>query len=270
VAQLSLEQIAEYWTQQAVTHGKEPEASWSDRPVIHMEIREILKHLDDGDRVLDLGCANGYSTVQFAAQRNVEILGVDYIPEMIEQAKQRLAALPALQGNVSFAVGDITSLDLPDNAYDKAVVVRVIINLGEWENQLRGLRESVRVLRPGGTLLLSEATLQGWRNLNALRREWHLPDIPMPSFNNYIDEAKLSADAAGLFETIEVVNFSSTYFVGTRVLKPLLAQALGADIDVADPKMHWNHWFSQLPASGDYGTQKLFVLKKKQGRGQRR
>jgi ubiquinone/menaquinone biosynthesis C-methylase UbiE len=263
LAELSLEQIQEYWARQAAVHGEEPEASWSDRPVIHMEIREILKYLDHGDRILDIGCANGYSTVQFASQKDVNVLGVDYIPEMIEQANHRLAALPSLKGRVAFEVGDITSLALPENAYDKVVVVRVIINLGEWENQLRGLREAARVLKPGGTLLLSEATVQGWENLNAFRREWQLPDIPMPGFNNYLDEDKLRTGVAGLLDVTEVVNFASTYFVGTRVLKPLLAQALNAAIDVSNPLMHWNRWCSQLPAAGDYGTQKLFVLKKR-------
>jgi hypothetical protein len=43
-------------------------------------------------------------------------------------------------------------------------------------------------LKTGGTLLLSEATIQGWQRLNQFRREWALPDIPMPPFNRYLDE----------------------------------------------------------------------------------
>jgi len=62
---------------------------------------------------------------------------------------------------------------------------------------------------------------------------------------------------------MEMVNFSSTYYIGTRVLKPLLIKALSADIDVADPDMEWNRWFAQLPAWGDYGTQELFIFKKR-------
>ena len=61
----------------------------------------------------------------------------------------------------------------------------------------------------------------------------------------------------------EMVNFASTYFVGTRVIKPLLARLLGQEAKVADPGMHWNRWFASLPATGDYGTQKLFVLRKR-------
>jgi len=68
---------------------------------------------------------------------------------------------------------------------------------------------------------------------------------------------------ASMLELVSIVNFASSYYVGTRVLKPLLIQALGAQVAAADPNMHWNRWFSSLPAAGDYGTQKLLVLRKR-------
>lgn len=259
----TLEQIRDYWSQQAQAHGTSPAASWADQRVIELEIREILKYLRDGDRVLDIGCANGYSTVQFAAQRALSIRGLDYIPEMIANARQRIAGLPApIRERVGFDVGDITRLPERDSSYDKVIVVRVLINLGAWENQLQALRECARVVRPGGTLLLSEATLQGWTSLNRFRREWGLPDIPMPAFNLYLDQERLIEAAAPALRLEAVSDFASSYYVGTRVLKPLLIKSLGMDIDVADPNMEWNRWMGQLPAAGDYGTQKLFVFRK--------
>jgi len=256
-------QVREFWRLQAVEHGQSSAASWSDTPVIDLEIRNISNYLSDGDEVLDVGCANGYSTMHYANARGIRVLGLDYIPEMIEQAGRRLTSGPKLKGTPSFRVGNITALDLDDGVFDKVIVTRVIINLGEWTNQLRGIMECVRVLKPGGLLLMSEATLQGWRRMNSFRREWNLPDIQMPPFNNYLNEERLLAETAGVLDAVDVVNFASTYFVGTRVLKPLLIRALNIDVDVADPNLNWNHWFSQLPAAGDYGTQKLFVLRKR-------
>lgn len=259
-----LDRIREFWDSQARTYRDAPEASWSDVPVMQMEIREIAGRLDDGDRVLDVGCANGWSTLQLARSKVISIRGVDYVPEMVANARSRLAeATGELRGTVEFDVGDATSLDEPDGAYDRVVVIRAIINLGEWDNQHSALRECARVLRPGGKLLLSEATLQGWTRLNALRREWALSDIPMPSFNNYLDENTVVEALAPELELVELANFASTYFVGTRLLKPLLAAATGAPIDVADPSAEWNRWMSELPAWGDYGTQKLFVFRKR-------
>jgi ubiquinone/menaquinone biosynthesis C-methylase UbiE len=257
----NLEQIRTFWTEQALKHGQEPAASWSDRMVIEMEIREIMQHLSDGDDVLDIGCANGYSTVQFAAQRKINIRGLDYIPEMIEQAKQRLSSIAGgLLGAVTFGTGDITALDEPSNRYDKVVTIRVLINLAE--RQMEGLRECARVVKPGGTLLVSEATVQGWRKLNKFRQEWGLPDIPMPPFNRYIDEDQLVEEIPSDLRLLRIVNFASSYYVGTRVLKPLLSKALGGAVNPADPEMEWNRWFSLLPPAGDYGTQKLFIFQK--------
>lgn len=258
---LSQEEVRNFWTEQSLKHGQSHAASWSDQMAIELEIRAVLEHLADGDRVLDVGCANGYSTVQFAEQRRIDVRGLDYIPEMIAQANARLEQVKA-KGSIEFAVGDITKLDEPDNRYDKVVAIRVLINLGTWDRQLLGLRECARVARPGGTVLFSEATLQGWSNLNRFRREWGLSEVPMPPFNEYLDEERMTHAAVRDLQLEQVVDFSSTYFVGTRVLKPLLIQALGAAIDVAAPDMEWNRWFAQLPAFGNYGTQRLFIYRK--------
>lgn len=259
----SLEQIQRYWTEQAGKYGQSVSASWSDHCVIEMEIREILKYITNHDAVIDIGCANGYTTIQLASQKEIEIRGVDYIPEMIEQANLRLSEIKSnLLGTVSFKCGNIVDLDESSNTYDKVIVIRVLINLHSWNYQLKGLQETIRVLKPGGLLLLSEATLQGWRNINKLRNEWALSDIPIPSFNCYIDRDNIVDAVSNQLKLIEIVNFASTYYVGTRLLKPLLAQALGNNIDVADPNMEWNRWFSQLPAWGNYGIQELFVFRK--------
>jgi len=261
--QFTLEQIREFWTNQAITEGQSPRVSWSDVSVIDMEIREILKFLADGDRVLDVGSATGYSTVQFAANKTISIRGLDYVPEMVEQARKRLEDLDVvLKGTAEFDVGDITQLNEPSDHYDKVVVVRVIINLKDWSRQELGLSECARVLKPGGLLLLSEATIQGWNQLNRFRNEWGLSDIPMPPFNQYLDQDRVVDAVSSQLELVEVLNFSSSYFVGTRVFKPLICKALGMEDKVADPDLQWNRWFSQMPAWGDYGVQKLFVLRK--------
>ena len=261
---LSPDEVRQFWTDQALEHGLSPAASWSDVSVIDLEIRHITDRLDDGDHVLDAGCANGYSTVQYAMRKRVQIRGVDYIPQMIEQAKTRLQQLDQqLRGQVEFDVGDVCDLGEPDSHYDKLVVTRVLINLHDWEQQRRGLCECARVVKPGGLLLLSEATVQGWQKLNEFRAQWGLDAIPMPSFNQYVDEHKLIDAARESLDLLEISNFASTYYVGTRVLKPLLSEALGGRVNVADPLMHWNQFFSKLPAAGDYGTQKLFIFRKR-------
>lgn len=256
-------EIKEFWAEQAREHGESPAASWSDHRVIELEIAAIGARLAPGQRVLDAGCANGYSSVRYAAL-GAEVVGVDYIPEMIENAEARRRALPSeVADRLAFSVGEVMSLDFADESFDAVVSTRVIINLPSWEDQLRGLQECVRVLRPGGLFLLSEATEQGWERLNVLRREWGLQDIPMPSFNRYLDQERVVDALAGEVDVVTVDDFASSYYVATRLLKPLLAAGASVDVDVADPNAEFNRWAATLPPAGDYGTQKLFVLRRR-------
>jgi SAM-dependent methyltransferase len=260
---MTLEEIEAYWTAQAREHGAAPAASWSDVWAIDLEVREIARRLADGDRVLDVGCANGFSTVRLAARRRVRLRGIDFVPGMIEHARERLAKIEReLPGSVEFAVGNVLELDEPEGAYDKVVSVRVLINLRTWENQRRALAGLARVLRPGGILLLSEPTLQGLARLNRLRGEFGLDALPVPSFNEYLDEERVVDAVRGELELVERASFASSYFLGTRVVKPLLAKLGLARIEVADPLTEWNRLCSQLPAWGDYGTQQLFVFRR--------
>ena len=258
---LTPNEVRDYWKRQAQTHGQSVAASWADQMAVELEIAEVLRHLVDGQVVLDAGCANGYSTVRYAQERQLQITGLDYIPEMVKQARERWAGATA-SSSVSFDVGDITDLPSDPDSFDRVVVTRVLINLGGEDGQRRALAECARVLKPGGMLILCEATIQGWRRLNALRNEWQLPDIPMPNFNNYVDQDLIGTLAPPDLTLTRVIDFASTYFVGTRVLKPLLAQAVGIEIDLVDPNAEWNRWFASLPPWGDYGTQKCFLFQK--------
>jgi len=185
------------------------------------------------------------------------------VPGMIEHARERIAKIEGeLLGSVEFGVGNVLELDEAEGAFDTVVCVRVLINLRTWENQRRALGALARVLRPGGHLLLSEATHQGLARLNRLRAELGLEALPIPSFNEYLDEERVIEAVRPELELVELANFASSYFVGTRVAKPLLAKLGLARTDVADPRTEWNRFCAMLPAWGDYGTQKLFVLRK--------
>jgi ubiquinone/menaquinone biosynthesis C-methylase UbiE len=265
-SRLQADDIRAFWVNQATEHGQSPSASWSDHHAIELEIAAIgrwLKQESPGSRVLDAGCANGYSSARFItdADTDMHVVGIDYVEEMVGEATRRRATLPDhVAERLEFRVGDIRGLDFADAHFDAAICTRVIINLATREEQQTALLELARVVRPGGRLLISEATVEGWERLNRLRREFHLADIPMPSFNNYVVESEVISCLDPLAEHAATENFASTYFVGSRVLKPLLAAAAPGPVDGADPTMEINRWFGQIPPFGDYGTQKLFVF----------
>jgi SAM-dependent methyltransferase len=257
--------IEAFWAAQAEEHGLDPASSWSDRQAIELEVAAISRYIEAGMEILDAGCATGYSTVHFARRDGVRILGIDYIERMIQLAEERRAAMPSeIAARLEFRVCDVRILDgIPAAVFDIVVTTRVIINLGTAADQAEAIHSLGRRVRPGGLLLLSEATVEGWQRLNVLRREWGLPDIRMPSFNLYLEESAVVAAAGDDFALERIEDFASSYFVATRVLKPLLAQAATHKVDVADPSAEFNRWASLLPAAGDYGTQKLFVLRKR-------
>jgi ubiquinone/menaquinone biosynthesis C-methylase UbiE len=261
---MPVEKIFEHWSSQAAQHGLDPASSWSDRRAIELEIAAISAHLGSGLHILDAGCGSGYSSARYAALDDSRVVGVDYVPQMVEHALERRAHLPSnIAERLEFHVGDVRKLDFSDQTFDRVIATRAVINLGTRPEQAQALHEFGRVLRSGGFLLLSDATSQGLERLNALRAEWGLAAIPQPDFNLYLDEAELELAAGAELELVAVENFASSYFVATRVLKPLLAKVSDTEIDVADPDAEFNRWAAQLPAAGDYGTQKLFVFRKR-------
>ncbi len=98
-------------------------------------------------RVLDVGCGTGYLLRVLASQfpEAEELAGVDPAPSMIDVA----GASPAAR--VHFSVGVAEHLPYRDDAFDLVVTTT---SFDHWKDQLTGLRECRRVLRPGGALVL--------------------------------------------------------------------------------------------------------------------
>jgi ubiquinone/menaquinone biosynthesis C-methylase UbiE len=124
----------------------------ANRPNSRMVIE--LAKIKPGDTVLDVGCGTGNLTLtaQSAVGQNGKAYGIDAAPEMIEVAKKK--ARRAKSG-VVFDVGLIEKLAFPDGMFD-AVVNRLVIHHLPDDLKLKGLAEMLRVLKPGGRLLIAD------------------------------------------------------------------------------------------------------------------
>jgi arsenite methyltransferase len=115
-----------------------------------------LGPLNPGDAVLDIGCGAGVDSLVAAhlVGPGGMVVGLDVTPAMIEGARAHQARLGL--ANVTFQVGDAEGLPFPDNHFD-AVISNGVFNL--TLNKEKALKETHRVLKPGGRLLLADMVL---------------------------------------------------------------------------------------------------------------
>jgi SAM-dependent methyltransferase len=109
----------------------------------------VLRGLDAGEKVLDVGSGAGFDCFIASAQIGDEgqIVGVDMLPEMLEKSRNT-ATLMGLK-NIEFREGLLEELPVDDGWAD-VVMSNGVFNL--CADKKRAFTEVWRVLRPGGRL----------------------------------------------------------------------------------------------------------------------
>lgn len=108
-----------------------------------------------GQKVLDVATGSGNAALS-AARRGCEATGIDYVPALIERARERAAVerLPA-----RFEVGDCEDIPYPDGSFD---VVLSVYGSMFAPNQEKAAQELIRLCRPGGRIGMANWTPAGF------------------------------------------------------------------------------------------------------------
>ncbi len=116
-----------------------------------------LSGLRPGDRALD--AATGTGDLAFELARRVapggEVIGADFSERMLEIARVKAGNEDSAGARTSFVYANALSLPFGESEFDAATVGFGVRNFSDLE---QGLRELVRVVRPGGRVVVLEIT----------------------------------------------------------------------------------------------------------------
>jgi SAM-dependent methyltransferase len=116
--------------------------------------RDLLRRsgIGPGKRLLDVGCGLGASSHVAASEFGLRVDGVDASAAMIARAMDRPGA-----ARIRWATASLPHLPFEDDAFD-AVLAECVLSTTDRD---QALREIARILRPGGTLMLSDVMAAG-------------------------------------------------------------------------------------------------------------
>lgn len=107
------------------------------------------------DRILDIATGTGDMALLLSRTNARYILSVDISQGMLDVANKKIQHYN-LQKRISTEIQDAENLTLSDNSFDVATIIFGVRNFGNLE---KGLAEALRVLKPGGALLILETSI---------------------------------------------------------------------------------------------------------------
>ncbi|MDR0849666.1 MAG: class I SAM-dependent methyltransferase [Propionibacteriaceae bacterium] len=108
-----------------------------------------LLPLSDADKVLDIGCGNGFVLSMLAERSQASFVGVDISETMVKAASRRNSRWIA-EGRMAIQVGNAASLPFPDAAFTRAFTINTAYF---WEDPDQTMVEIRRVLANGGVFV---------------------------------------------------------------------------------------------------------------------
>ncbi|MBN1553884.1 MAG: class I SAM-dependent methyltransferase [Phycisphaerae bacterium] len=210
--------ISAYWDAKAEALKTDPSATMKDVILRSLEIEAIGRRLRETDDLLDVGGGNAFAGIQWAKHcRSVRV--VDFSEKMVAYGREAVAE--AGLTNVQTERGSVLELETFAGQYSAVSCIRVLINLPDREDQLRGVDQLASCVAPGGRLFLIEGLEETFTAMNAMRETMNLPAIPLDWHNTLLPKEALEQRLERELKIDERVDFGEYYYL-SRVLHPLL------------------------------------------------
>jgi len=112
-------------------------------------IREIVKNsfINEKSKVLEIGCTNGFSSIEINKLTNCNVVGIDINKNSIENAKKRIKENNLNPKKISFEYGNAENLKFDDNYFDLIICGNAMSFIS---NKSKAISELKRVLKPNG------------------------------------------------------------------------------------------------------------------------
>jgi demethylmenaquinone methyltransferase/2-methoxy-6-polyprenyl-1,4-benzoquinol methylase len=104
--------------------------------------------------ILDVGTGTGDFAIEFAKLSPKKITGIDIAEVMLQLGREKVKH-KKLDSLIEFKEADCENLPFADNSYD---IASSAFGVRNFENLEKGLSEMLRVLKPGGHILILEAS----------------------------------------------------------------------------------------------------------------
>jgi ubiquinone/menaquinone biosynthesis C-methylase UbiE len=204
------------------------------------------------ERVLDVACGSGNTTIPAARHAWGNTVGLDYVPELLERGRERAAAERV---DIEFVEGDAESLPFDDASFD---VVLSSFGVMFAPDHPKAASELLRACRPGGRIGLASWTPDGFVGdfFKAVAEQappppgvqppllWGTEDHLRELFGNGISE--LEADRGTVKEVFRspdhFIDYFRTYFGPTKVAFERVGEEGAEALDAALRELlgRWN------------------------------
>ena len=176
-----------------------PEECKGEIAIEHFQRYQVAKLFAEGKVILDAACGEGYGSSVLAEVAET-VVGLDVDANTINFANSKYA-----KNNLTYMIGNVTSLPFPDHVFDLVVSFETLEHIGAADQQLF-MKEICRVLKSDGILIMSTPNKRVYTDLVQGENKFHIKEFYVQEYVEFIKE---------YFEHYELVfQYPSTgYFV---------------------------------------------------------